>query len=189
VKQLISTNLHHWLESTGIIETCDENSNPEMNKASKEQCNIGWKHFLRGRLTIKWGYIMQQHLDKEKIHSMSAEKWGSDLLSINRKHILKIWKERCENLHSTTSTTEQIETNKKLRLYEEIRNIQSKNQKLAHTEHAGVLVKISQFQNYTSTTGSTNLQTWIYNAKIISGLNQRKLKLQRKRNSTTKFLE
>jgi hypothetical protein len=181
VKQLITTNLHQWLESISITDTYDELSNPETNKASKQQFNIGWKHFLRGRLTIEWGYIIQQHLDKEKIHNMNAEKWGSDLLAIHWKHILKIWKERCEDLHVTT--TEQIETNKKLRLYEEICNIQSTNQNLAHTEHAWVLADTSQFQNYTS----TNLQTWIYNAKIITGLNQQKLKLQRQRNITTKI--
>jgi hypothetical protein len=52
VKQLIAINLHHWLESIGIIDMYNENINPEMNKASKHQFNIGWKYFLRGRLTI-----------------------------------------------------------------------------------------------------------------------------------------
>jgi hypothetical protein len=130
---------------------------------------------------IKVGHIIHQHLEKEKITNINAEKWGSDLLYINWKHILTIWRERCEDLHGTTP--EQIETNKKSRLYEEICNIQSKNQNLSHTENAWVLDDITQFQHY----NSTNLQTWLYNAKIISGINQQKLKLQRQINSTTKI--
>jgi hypothetical protein len=58
------------------------------------QYDIGWRHFMRGRISIEWGNIMQHHLEVNQIKNMSAEKWGTGLLFINWKHILHIWRER-----------------------------------------------------------------------------------------------
>jgi hypothetical protein len=53
-------------------------------------------------MSIEWGNIIFGHLEKEKITNTSAEKWEADLLYINWKHILKIWRERCTEIHGTT---------------------------------------------------------------------------------------
>jgi hypothetical protein len=58
--------------------------------------------------------------------------------------------------------------NKKGRLFEEIKDLHAKNPNFVSTEHAWVLENINHLQNYTS----TNLQTWMYEAKILSGINQ-----------------
>jgi hypothetical protein len=94
--------LHNWLEPTRIINTLHNIDIPDLNLAETQQSDIGWKHFIRGQLTIEWGNIIHRHLQKENITNMNAEKWGSDLLYINWKHILKIWRVRCKELHGTT---------------------------------------------------------------------------------------
>jgi hypothetical protein len=177
IKHAILTHTNNWLEPTQIIDPTHYDNNQELQLAVKQQLQIGWKHFIRGRLTIEWGNIIHRHLAKENIVNINAEKWGSDLLYIHWKNILKIWNARCEDLHGITP--EQKETNKKVRLLEEISHIQLKNPNLAHTAHAWVLESITQLQNYTS----INLQSWLYEATIISKLNQQKLKTQLQINS------
>jgi hypothetical protein len=170
VKITMMTQLNNWLEPTTTINNQSVEENPELLLATEQQQKIGWKHYIRGRMTIEWGNIIHRHIEKEKIINMTAEKWGANLLSIHWKHILKIWKERCEEIHGTTP--EQIEQHKKERFLEEIKDLQSKNQNLAHTEHEWLLEDTNQLQNY----NSNDLQTWIYEAKIISGINQQKIK-------------
>jgi hypothetical protein len=65
----------------------------------------------------------------------------------------------------------------------EIRNLQANNPNFAHTEHEWILEDITNLQHYSS----TNLETWLYEAKNLSGINQQKLKLQLKNNSGQQF--
>jgi hypothetical protein len=88
VKQLIMRHLLHWLEPTANTINTHDKVAPELQKVLKQQMNIGWKHFSRGRLSIEWGNIIIGHLENEKITNISAEKWGADLLHINWKHIV-----------------------------------------------------------------------------------------------------
>jgi pyruvate/oxaloacetate carboxyltransferase len=71
---------------------------------------------------------------------MSAEKWGVGLFFINWKHILKIWRERCEDTHGTTP--EQIEKSLKARLLEATWHIQTTNADLANSDHSWILESI-----------------------------------------------
>jgi hypothetical protein len=82
-----------------------------------------------------------------QIKNMNAEKWGADLLLLNWKHILKIWRERCE-VHG--KTPEQIEKVKQARLLEERRHIQTSNAKVAHSEHEWILEDIEHLADYNS---------------------------------------
>jgi hypothetical protein len=116
------TQLTNWLEPKDIINTLCDTANLELQQATQQQLYIGWNHFIRGRLTIEWGNIIHRHLEKEMITIMTAKKWGANLLSIHWKNILEIWKERCEEVHGTT--TEHIERNKKERVLEEIQDLQ-----------------------------------------------------------------
>jgi hypothetical protein len=179
VKTSIVSNLHYWLESSEITHTMldDDNDNGRTSKAIYQQNNIGWNHFIRGRLSIEWGNIVQSHLETNQIKNMSAEKWGSDLLFINWKHILKIWRERCEEVHG--KTPEQIEKSSKARLLEEIRHIQSSNTNLAHSEHNWILEHIDTLSEYNSKT----LASWLYGAKIISKINKTKMQYHYKQNT------
>jgi hypothetical protein len=92
---------------------------------------------------------------------MTAEKWAADLFYIHWKHILRIRGERCTDTHGNTQAD--IENNKKNRFLEEIGYIQSKNMNLTHTNHDWIHEDIEELRTHTS----QQLQTWIYNAKII----------------------
>jgi hypothetical protein len=69
-------------------------------------------------LSIEWGKIVSIHLSTKKLHNLSAEKWAADLFYINWKHILKIWRERCGDVHGNNPT--EIEQNLKKLCFEEI---------------------------------------------------------------------
>jgi hypothetical protein len=170
VKNSILFHFHKWIESLDTNETVQADENDRIFKAINQQYNIGWKHFVRGRLSIEWGNIVQSHLEVNNIKNMSAEKWGSGLLFINWKHILKMWRARCEETYGSTS--EQIEQSAKSRLLEEIRHIQTSNADLAHSEHSWILTSIEELSEFKS----TMLETWLYSAKIIVKANKEKRK-------------
>jgi hypothetical protein len=110
--------------------------------------------------------------NNRKVAQHYRRKWAADLLYINWKHILKIWRERCSEVHG--SNKEEIGENKKKRYLEEIGYLQSINQNMLHSSNDWILDDIEDLQNY----NSTKLQTWLYGAKIISNTNQRCIKQQ-----------
>jgi hypothetical protein len=52
VKETISNNLGQWLEPFNIIDLTVEANIKELDKAVYQQQLIGWRHFIRGRLSI-----------------------------------------------------------------------------------------------------------------------------------------
>jgi hypothetical protein len=96
VKHILMTNLKQWLEPSTILDdniaTFLETCSTDLNQAYHQQQTIEWRHFIRGRLTIEWGKIISGHLINAKLHNITAEKWATDLIYINWKHILKIWR-------------------------------------------------------------------------------------------------
>jgi hypothetical protein len=162
VKKSIIFYFHKWIKSLEINETVINGDTSLFSKAIHQQHDIGWTHFVRGRLSIEWGNIVQTHLEKHQIKNMSAEKWGSDLIFINWKHIFKIWRERWEENHGTTP--EQIEKSSKTRLLEEIWHIQMINADLANSDHSWILEDIEALSDY----NSKMLEAWLYSAKIIA---------------------
>jgi hypothetical protein len=177
IKQVILHNLNQLLEPSANIDIVTDPETFELNKANNQQSMIGWRHFIRGRMSIEWGKTISNHLFDEKLYHISAEKWAADLFSLNWKHILKIWKERCLEVHGDNPTV--IEQNIKQRYFEEIQHIQSINQNLNHSNHDWILANLEDLQHYSS----QNLQTWLYGAKIISRDNQQRLKQQKLLNS------
>jgi hypothetical protein len=75
--------------------------------------------------------IISKHLEQAKLYHISAEKWAADLLYIYWRHILKILRERCTEVHG--NNPEQIEQYAKDRILEEICDIQANNSDLMHT--------------------------------------------------------
>jgi hypothetical protein len=176
VKRIILNHTHKVLEPSLNIDQDIDTDNILLENAYRHQSIIGWRHFIRGRVSIKWGTIINNHLSRERLPNMTAEKWASDLFYINWKHILRIWRERCTEIHGNNQF--EIEHNKKNRCLEEIRYIQSINMNLIHSNHDWIHEDIEELRNHTS----QQLQTWIYGAKIISNNNQQKLKKQVKSN-------
>jgi hypothetical protein len=144
VKETILTNLGQWLEPSNIIDLTVDTNIKELDKAIHQQQLIGWRHFTQGRLSIAWGTTINRHLEKEKIYHLTAEKWAADLLSIHWKHILKIWREPCLDVHS--SSPDEIEQKTKQRYLTDIHHIQSINQNLSHSQHDWILEDIDQLR-------------------------------------------
>jgi hypothetical protein len=128
-------------------------------------------------LSIECTNIIRSHLEQEKIHHINAEKWAADLLYINWRHILKIWRERCTEVHG--SNPEQIEQNTKDRILEEIGDLQANNTNIMQPSFSWILEDIAILRD----NSSINLKTWLYGAKIISKQNQQQVKNRRHQNS------
>jgi hypothetical protein len=141
-----------------------------------KQHAIGWRHFIRGRVSLDWGYLINNHLDSAQISNINAKKWGVNLLRRNWQFILKIWRARWEELHG--KTTEANESYRQKQFLEEIKDLQMQNLNLAHTPHAWILEDIDSLKKYSSKV----LQTWVYGAKIITKRNQIKLQQQIRNN-------
>ena len=103
-----------WLEPNDK-ETFDETTikpNKYVQAAITAQQNIGWEHFMRGRITMQWGDLINHHLKDSKIQpeEMDAEQWGTKLININFKYVLELWDLRNEEVFG--KTPKQIEKNK-----------------------------------------------------------------------------
>ena len=48
------------------------------------------------------------YLRSVKIKDYNAEKWGGNILSINWKYIIKIWRVRCEEVHGVTNSDQEM---------------------------------------------------------------------------------
>jgi hypothetical protein len=59
-------------------------------KVYETQANIGWQHFVRGRMVIEWGNLINNHIATQRQNSSNTENWGTKLLSINWKYILEL---------------------------------------------------------------------------------------------------
>jgi ribonuclease HI len=182
IRKAILHHLSNWLEPNSKAEHDEFLNQEDIIKVTAKQQDIGWSHFIRGRLSIDWGNLINNHLGSANITSINAEKWGTDLLRINWKYVLKIWRERCDELHGKTS--EQNECYEKNRLIEEIQDIQQNNSNLAHSQHAWILEELDSLKNYSSKV----LQTWVYGAKLISKRNQTQLKQKIRKNKENEQL-
>lgn len=168
IKDVIYNKLHSWLEPS--IDTTDYDKYPELQKAIQHQEDIGWRHFIRGRLTIEWGNIINSHIETNNIKQYNAEKWGAKLLEINWKYVLKIWRQRCEDLHGATKS--EIDQLKKEKLLQEIAYIQSSNQELLTKRSEWIHEDIEEL----SKLDNTALEAWIYGAKIMTKINKKIIK-------------
>jgi hypothetical protein len=176
IREAIVFNLTNWFEPQDNAEPLDHFHQHDIGMAINKQHAIGWRHFIRGRVSLDWGNLINNHLASENIPHINAEKWGVELLKINWKYILKIWRDRCEDLHGRTP--EQNESYKKNRILEEIKDIQSNNTHLNSTPHAWILDEMDKLQTY----DSKALQTWVYGAKIIAKRNKIHIKQQVRNN-------
>jgi hypothetical protein len=91
VKQYMCQGFFAWLENGRYINQPILNQDKAVEKVIKIQENIGWPHFVRARIAIEWGHIVNDHITKHSTQKISAEQWCAKLLAINWKHILSMW--------------------------------------------------------------------------------------------------
>ena len=140
-----------------------------ITKALTTQNNIGWRNLIRGRISIEWGSIINEHQTNSEKKDCKTETWGANLLHINWKYIIKLWAVTCKEVHGTTNNEANII--KKEGMLEEIRHIQALNRELLLQDIKWLHKDMENIDKY----GNTALESWIYGAKIAAKINQRKL--------------
>jgi hypothetical protein len=92
-----------WLES--YEPPNKEQEDNKLDNPGLLQEPIGWRHFVRGRIPIQWGQMINDHQEKYHTHTMTAEQWGSRLLSIDWEYVLKL----CEGRNNIEDRADQKE--------------------------------------------------------------------------------
>ena len=167
VRVAISDGMQHWLQQDNNPEQ-EEKDYGIANKPMKQQQAIGWRHFIRGRISIEWGNCIHDHIQKQAITGITADQWGSMLLSINWKHILTIWKARNATEHGNT-TEEQEAINCKVCIHE-IENIFASNEGIINSSI--VELHVEDLKAMTS----AQLTTYLYSLKILVRMYRQKHK-------------
>ena len=98
------------------------------------------------------------------------KKWGANLLAINWKYILKIWRQRCEDVHGVTKTD--MDRLKKEKLLKEIEHIQSTNKELLTKKTEWIHEDIEELAKL----DNSALEAWLYGANVVSKINKKKMK-------------
>ena len=173
----IMFGLRNWLEPLKTTPTCTQEKEKALILAIKKQNNIGWEHFIRGRIAIEWGYLVNRKLKEQKIspEEMDAETWGAKLIAINWKYVLEMWKLRNGEEHGTDAVT--IEKKKKERLMAEILHLQEENKDVSISDANWLLEDADILME----NDSNRLEIWVYGARILGQINQKERKV-RKRN-------
>jgi hypothetical protein len=133
----------------------------EVMKVYDNQTNIGWNHFVRGRMVIKWGSLINDYLSKQRRYNFNAEHWGSKLLLINWQYILELWELRNKETHGETS--EKAETIKSQNMIEEIIHIQTTHTHLPQSDRD--LINRDRISLRAMTTSA--LAAYLYGAKEL----------------------
>ncbi len=110
-----------WLTNTEPpdIHTFSYHASETLKQAYIEQSTIGWGHFLRGRLSMKWGDMI--HHEYQQISTRlndlnikphkhrSPESWAKGLIMINWEFVIDMWESRIESIKQTPIGVEPID--------------------------------------------------------------------------------
>jgi hypothetical protein len=110
IRYHICNGLFSWIEAGRyhLPQMPPPTMDKSLETTLRTQNNIGWEHFMRGHMTIKWGHLISQHISTQPQHKIAAKKWGAKPIAINWKYILQLWQQRSEELHGiSTEQTEQ----------------------------------------------------------------------------------
>ena len=104
MKNSILQGIQAWLlnQPPPTLELIVQNPSPTLIQAYKTQNEIGWRHFLKGRISIHWSTLVNGELqdinniqeNETKTRTYNPESWGSGLLQVMWRHILIFWKIR-----------------------------------------------------------------------------------------------
>jgi Reverse transcriptase (RNA-dependent DNA polymerase) len=163
VKYHLSHGMFHWLEN-GRYSSPAPTSPPQNSLLARTittQDNIGWQHFIRGRASMEWGTLINQHLGTQKRQKISAEQWCAQLFAINWKHILDMWSIRNQEIHgSTPAEAERIQRDN---LIEEIIFIRDQHQDIPLSTRD----LINKDRSELVTMSVRSLSTYLYSQKLI----------------------
>ena len=73
--------------------------NGTIKAALKEQNEIGWTNFFRGRLSRKWEQVQQQHYHRTKPKKIDTNRWATLIISVMWQHLLLMWEDWNNDQH------------------------------------------------------------------------------------------
>ena len=110
-------------------------------------------------MSIEWGNLVHQHITQNNLKGITQEQWGSQLLEINWKHVLKIWTARNGVEHGTNHQEQEGITKRKL--IEEIEYIYNRNEEI-------LIQSIASFDlEELNSLNTSQLSTYLYSMKIL----------------------
>jgi hypothetical protein len=163
IRDAICLGFFTWLESGRNTQGIPvlPHRKAEVIKVYNNQESIGWKHFVRGRLDIEWGNLINKHLARQTKYKFNAEHWGMKLLSINWKYVLQMWEIR--NKEVKTDTPTKVESIRRQNMINDILHIQATHLDLPLA--IGHLIKgIASLQAMTT----SSISTYLYGAQIVA---------------------
>jgi hypothetical protein len=175
VKNAIMNELENWLNPGSKTITFRPISR-EIQQALETQQNIGWRNFVRGRISMEWGEIINTHIQIENITDETAEKWGTKLININWKYILQMWNLRNED--TIGKTLEEKTLKKKRKVLNELQHIIDTNPDMP--SHNLDLLRIDEIEY--ERMQMNQVDNLLYGAKILERINIKQRKQHIKNN-------
>ena len=167
VKDTILSKATSWLYRESNQLTTEYDSQSYLDDAISMQDKIGWDHFVRGRLAIEWGRVINIHLHSINNDKYTAEQWATELIKINYQHVLSMWELRNKEEHGVTS--EDVESKKKQRLLQEVKHIQESSINWITSDQR----YLPESFNELATKSSRQLDTWLINARMLYQVHRR----------------
>jgi hypothetical protein len=122
---------------------------------------------MRGRISITWEEIINNHLTSNMITNITAEQWGEQLIQINWRYILQMWYVRNEAIRETTK--EEQNAKRKHQMMEEFKYIQGEYSDMPSSDRRFINIKESQMENMSA----NHLASYIAGARILANYNKK----------------
>jgi hypothetical protein len=139
---------------------------PLYQQALSQQNRIGWDHFIRGRLLITWGQIVNDHMVHNGITSTTAEKWGSALTKLNWEYVLRILTKQNEELHGLTK--EYQDRLQKQDMTAELKQLQQEHLDMPHIQRRLISASEERMKEMTK----FRLASYLAGARILAKANK-----------------
>jgi hypothetical protein len=101
--RLIISHLRAWLDQCQMpnIEDIAPEASESLREAVRNQTNLGWDQWFRGRIMILWGELYNNDISKTNvlIERPSALQWGRTIVTQTFQYVLDSWyiRNKCEH--------------------------------------------------------------------------------------------
>lgn len=171
VHDAILGGLMAWLDQkpTPTIDEFVPQASSALRKAYTDQTNIGWRHFVRGRIATEWSTCVRYHLRSNRISAkvMTVERWGAFLTSKNFNHFLQIWDFRNKEEHGDTAESQALISRQKLMTEARLLKHKHRND-ISYADRDWFLRSDEQLEGYSI----SNLMAWVRNARTLIWINK-----------------
>jgi hypothetical protein len=175
VKISLISGIFSWM-SGNTAPTLAREASLELREAYSIQGKIGWGQFIRGRIAIQWSGLIAFHLTcqakatnpytkKKAMEKMTAERWGTRLISIVYDYVLRLWDRRNIDEHGATSEEETSTKRRKLLL--EAKSMRETGC-VAYQDCCWLFIPQKTLESYSN----LSLSSWIRNARTLIRINR-----------------